>query len=354
MNAKYMIDSKNIMVLGKLLQVLLVLTLFLLVGCGGGGGGSQSGGSQSGFVIAAQDYQGFTSNNGDSWSTVVGTPLNTNTFGVGVGEGYVLWSGEGVNGYGVYRTDSPLSTDSFERIENLSAGTSSTVYEVAYGNGIFVTVGNAGTVTPDSAIWNSPDGINGWQVNTIPGNTTGTIFRVSFGSGYFFVPCDVIVGQSVHRLCTSIDGVTWETRDMPMATSIRDVASNNSELIAIGSKLSDSAFWTSNDGISWQMGGDLPNGFANAIAYGNGTWVAVGGVTSADIWYSTDGISFTKVNLAGAYLNDVTFGNGIFMAVGQNGRVITSSDGLSWEEKGAPSDEFTTYTVSLYQVAYRP
>ena len=66
-----------------------------------------------------------------------------------------------------------------------------------------------------------------------------------------------------------------------------------------------------------------------AAAYGNGTFVVVGGGSAH--MYSKDGISWTAISaLDGKYLYDVAFCKDRFMAVGDSGISYYSFDGISW------------------------
>ena len=78
----------------------------------------------------------------------------------------------------------------------------------------------------------------------------------------------------------------------------------------------------------------------NAVAYGNGRYVAVsgyyvqGGFKDAGyVTTSTDGITWTtpkKLASSDNVFNDIKFLNGKFVAPGSYGRVMTSTDGINW------------------------
>jgi hypothetical protein len=72
----------------------------------------------------------------------------------------------------------------------------------------------------------------------------------------------------------------------------------------------------------------------NAIAYGDGKFVAVG--EDKKMAYSQDGITWTAVNNKAINFNfeDITYGNGKFVAVGYygEGKIAYSSDGVNWIE----------------------
>jgi len=67
------------------------------------------------------------------------------------------------------------------------------------------------------------------------------------------------------------------------------------------------------------------------VAYGNGTFVAVG--LNSTILTSPDGVNWTQRTSGTSdvlLLKDVTYGNGLFVAVGDYGALLTSSDGVTW------------------------
>lgn len=95
--------------------------------------------------------------------------------------------------------------------------------------------------------------------------------------------------------------------------------------------------YTSNDKINWGSssasiaGGTSP--FTTSVAYGAGVFVATTGNSAGRyIHSSTDGVTWTQRYSVGStnILNKVRFVNGVFIAVGANGQIITSTDGLLW------------------------
>ena len=72
----------------------------------------------------------------------------------------------------------------------------------------------------------------------------------------------------------------------------------------------------------------------NAIAYGNGKFVAVG--SGGKMAYSTNGINWTAVsnstfeNYTNPYIWSIAWGNGKFIAGGYGGKMAYSEDGITW------------------------
>ena len=68
-----------------------------------------------------------------------------------------------------------------------------------------------------------------------------------------------------------------------------------------------------------------------AIAFGNGRFVAVG--DSGRRIVSTDGITWTNDMTGGIdLLSGIAYGNGRFVAVGGSGRRVISTDGVNWTD----------------------
>ncbi len=111
---------------------------------------------------------------------------------------------------------------------------------------------------------------------------------------------------------------------------------------------------------NWHVRNSLPQGnVLGGVAYGNGTFVAVGDyndtrVVSGTIFTSPDGITWTSKNLGTALsLNVVAYGNGIFVVGGHSfdtdsGVILTSQDGATWTSV----DLGTNANVSLSSITY--
>ena len=111
---------------------------------------------------------------------------------------------------------------------------------------------------------------------------------------------------------------------------------------------------TSDDGITWAdntlpaaMGGNT----INDIEYGDGLWIAVGDggkmmrSTDADIWTATDvsAIFTTEVLFAIHYSDD----KDLWMVISTARKTATSSDGITWNQKGDFDASGTIQTIQL-------
>lgn len=188
---------------------------------------------------------------------------------------------------------------------------------IAYGNGVFVVVGNAS----GNAL--SADGGQTWQSYPMP---VQNYTSITFGGGLF-----VAVASGSALCLTSPDGVTWTQRTMPASSNWSAVAYGGGRFVALGAS-GVSAY--SLDGIIWVAGGATGIFSARwAIAYGNGIFVAVYSSASNSIAVSSpDGVTWTQRALPqSATWSAIKFGNGVFVAVGtSNTQPAISSDGINW------------------------
>jgi len=125
------------------------------------------------------------------------------------------------------------------------------------------------------------------------------------------------------NVTASNDDITWNTRYYGNA-KLSDVAYEKGIYVAVGDSIV-----TSSDGIIWTIRNNpvQSNSYFYKIAYGNGIFVAVGGL---NIITSSDGITWTKrAYNSNSDLYTITYGNGLFVAAG-NGITVTSTDGIAY------------------------
>ena len=122
--------------------------------------------------------------------------------------------------------------------------------------------------------------------------------------------------------------------DDPIAPEIPDTGDEDDPPVGQPeTPLTDGSLFTAqlNDDIMATVG----TGDWNAIAYGNGKYVAVG--EGSDIAYSENGTDWTIVRVpmtSASIYDDITYGNGKFVAV-QNGPgsgAVYSTDGITWSK----------------------
>ncbi|MBI5770412.1 MAG: immunoglobulin domain-containing protein [Verrucomicrobia bacterium] len=204
------------------------------------------------------------------------------------------------------------SPDATNWINRTNAG-GPTVNGIAYGGGVWVTVGNSGT------IYRSPDAV-AWTAITPP--TANNLTYVAWSGTTF-----VAVGAS-GTILTSADGNSWTTQTTGITDNLAGIAFLNGQFVAVGA---NSAVLTAPAaGTPW-----TPRTLGTAsvsllrVTYGDGTYLAVANNNSA-VFLSPDAVTWTRVvpprdvfSIGGT--SAATFGNGRFAVVADVGYVGTTS-----------------------------
>jgi len=215
---------------------------------------------------------------------------------------------------------------------------------IAYGNGKFVI--SEGNTIPKMAY--SSDGIT-WTVINNPFNTSGYIAPITYGN-------DKFVAAIGNKMAYSSDGVTWTyvtdadklfsfivNGSITTRGSISGIAFGNGKFVAGG----DDGYLpnrtlkiaTSSDGVTWTVVKADTFTILGQILYGNGKFVSWG--ENGILAYSTDGITWTDVPVtanpfyngtSSGTINAVAYGNGKFIAVSKS-MVAYSTDGATWTEE---------------------
>ncbi len=225
--------------------------------------------------------------------------------------------------------------------------------DVAYGNGMFVAVGDSNQA--GDSVFTSPDG-NIWAAEDSGG--AKYLGSIAYGHGQFVaVRTRAAAGfGKVSYVFTSPDGHTWTSQDPPtLGFNVEwgRIAFLNGQFLAPGD------FWApdgvtylgnlavSPDGDNWtfQTIADRHSTFFEmvcgnglCVAVGQTYWASSGGLTAGAIFSSLDGTGWTRRD-SGFHeaLESVVYGNGQFVAVGSrfntNGTILTSTNGLSWTKQ---------------------
>jgi hypothetical protein len=126
-------------------------------------------------------------------------------------------------------------------------------------------------------------------------------------------------------------GETWTLRSSGGLYDLRDVATDGAILVAVGDS---GRIITSDSGINWTLRTSPTKGYLSGVAstsaYG---FVAVCSFAGGDtILFSPTGTSWTARTTSSTTgnLNEVMGFSATLMAVGCNGRVFTSTNGVSW------------------------
>jgi hypothetical protein len=239
------------------------------------------------------------------------------------------------------------ATESGTPIAYTDGGTGTHSWQIAMSSdGLFVTVGNVGTILTSS------DGIS-WTERT--SGTTNNLYGVTYGGGLVLT-----VGDN-GTILTSSDGSTWTSRTSGITNNLYGVTYGGGLFVTVGD---NRTILTSSDGTTWANTSankrttlryfskpDAPHLYG--VTYGDGLFVTVGG--DATIFTSSDGTTWTEngQNLKsnwgdGQYFKAVTYRNKLFVLVGRNGKIMNSPDGITWKERKAGT------TNNLMGVTYSP
>ena len=209
---------------------------------------------------------------------------------------------------------------------------------ITFAAGQFVAVGTKG----NNRVMTSPDGKK-WTLRVAAEMNYWN--AVAYGNGKFVA----VAGDGTNRVMTSPDGITWTAQQAASASRWQAITFGNGLFVATAQN-GTSQIMTSPDGITWTAR-STPNfsvsRFWMSVTYGNGVFVTTGNCSGGSgtecVMTSPDGITWTKRNAsAEGSWNGVTFGNGVFVAVSSDGAkniAMTSPDGITWTTRDIPAGE---------------
>jgi len=137
-----------------------------------------------------------------------------------------------------------------------------------------------------------------------------------------------------------LDRIIWENDAQVTSATWGDIAYGNNRYVAVGN--TTTPIYSSN-GLNWLPSPtELPYSQDwNAIEFGLNNFVAFADGTS-DAAYSSNGLNWTGVTVPYIFYKDVAYGSGTFVAVGHNSSVaaVSKDDGVTWtgESFGASAD----------------
>ena len=195
-----------------------------------------------------------------------------------------------------------------------------------------------------------------WVSQTIPGTHTNRTLRGIEYNGTQFVCVGDSVENGFASILTSPDGIAWTAAPDTTSKNLRGIAFSPTLWIACGE---DETILTSADGITWlpqtvpPPPPPNPRRLLSDVAYGGGKYVAVGG--AGKIIVSSDAISWSDATTVPiqAFLQSVAYGGGKFVAVGVSGTIMHSADGLVWTAASAGTSTFlnrVTYANGLFVI----
>ena len=324
----------------------------------------------------------YTQNGGTSWKKQIwifgGSDYYPNTNLWQLSEEFILTSMTyGTNGFvGVGYTGNSLeyhpgvimtSAMGTNWIEMPSTTSLNGLSGVAYGNGLYVAVGDYGeiVVSTNAVDWTELNAPHRNAIIAMAANTNNLCIALSLNAWYnwgfpnfrvlvstngsnwksartrFELPvitdltCDGnrFVGVSGATIYTTIDGYDWQTVS-GFTNALNGVRYLNGQFFAVGD---NGAIYKSADGTNWSNQTITTTGAFDGVAYGNGFYLTAGTIAAT----SPDGSNWTLCSSnPPTRVSRMTFGLGIFVASGycqpigylmQTGPILNTTDGVNWQ-----------------------
>ncbi|MCL2094278.1 MAG: hypothetical protein FWH12_08835 [Treponema sp.] len=287
-----------------------------------------------GMIVLSCD-NGATSTNGTddgsnpngSWRDATISTFNGDIYGFAYGNDTFVAVGGSTGNPQIARSTNNGTSWTVINIES-QTGSGNNPSAIAFGNGKFITMGSL-----LQAHW-STDGA-GWT-------DVGSYYIgqcIIHNDGVFIIGRD----SGVDRLLDTSD--TWESVNMGSIyhdTRIRNIAYGEGTFLTVGGVVFNNnqrMARSTNKGASWTevtdstLGTILGNNNIQSMAYGEGTFIAVG--DGGKVVRSTDkGESWTEITSATFGTSDfrtIAYGKGIFIAGGDDGKMVSSTDnGSTW------------------------
>lgn len=206
------------------------------------------------------------------------------------------------------------NTNSWEKLQQQNENN---LNDIEYINGKFFAVGDKGTIIY------SEDSINWYSINPF---TEKNLFSISSNDEIL-----TLVGDD-GVIYTSKDGEIWKKRRLSTGEDLKEVKWYKDRFIAVGKGL---LILTSEDGISWKTVNKDPisDKSLNCITYSESQIICAG--TDASIYKSENTEQWELVaadipNVSLAEFKSGVFFNGNFVLTGTNGIILSSNDGMNW------------------------
>jgi len=258
------------------------------------------------FVAVGANGTVLTSPDGVVW-TQRPTPTTETLWGLKYGCGRFVVAGH----KGVILT----STDGIDW-EASPSGVSAHLTDVAFAGETCVVVGNFNTILT-SLCGESP-----WTLRPVA--TTNHFQDVTYGGGHF------VASGTLGLIASSPDGINWTVQNSGSTNGVPMTAYGNGVWLVGGA---GGIILKSTNLVDWDQTVPVPlpepNGHLAGASFANGRFVLVGGVrngmTGGVVLVSTNGSDWV-LEEAGDFpvLYDVAFGAGTWVAVGENGAVLRS------------------------------
>lgn len=249
--------------------------------------------------------------------------------------------GAGVYVFGASASGTTRATTDFVTYSaNVGTIGSAAVSGLAFGASKFVATNNA-----TGTIYTSANGINWSTSATIAGMSSITALR--FVNGLFFVT------GATGAYSTSTDAITWSAVTTPFGNkAITGLVFANGVYTAA---FNDGMVGTSTDAITWSTQTSAVAAAAGGLIYDGSNYYMSG---DGYLQTSTNGTAwsvFSNLSLDSAdQIQNLNFASGLFLAGTSQGKVLTSTDGLTWVTNSTATTSSigaVNYAAGIYLVS---
>jgi hypothetical protein len=297
----------------------------------------------SGLVITSTNAIQWTSRTSGNTSTIYGLAYNNG-----------IYTASGVSG------TTRSSTDAIIWVLRTSGFGSTSIFNSAAGNDIFINVGNNGTITTSTQFLLSSYGVGAllqastdsitWTARTTSLNTQ-TITSLGFGGSYVFAHGTNYMNQ-VGFLNVSTDNIIWVLRTSGFgSTAITGFGYGASSPTAYYVAFGNNQLNASTDTITWAARTTrFVANVVNAFVYGD-NYIAAG--ASGILSYSTDSITWTlrTSGFGTTNISSLVYGNSVYVAGGDAGTLRISTDAIVWERRNSGFGT-TAINALIYGTSY--
>jgi len=188
------------------------------------------------------------------------------------------------------------------------------------------------------------------DVSSVFGTDAGAIEAITFGNGKFVAGSK---NGKMASLSTTNGGITWNIEaSWNIENVFNDIFDSQSYLNAIAygngkfvASASKGQIASSTDGLRWKT--IKVNSGSNTIAYGNGKFITCG----TEILTSTDGETWTTVCYSPFSIDSIAYGNNMFVACGNDYKIAYSTDdGTTWTVVNVSN--IFRHDLGVYTIAY--
>lgn len=255
-------------------------------------------------------------------------------------------------GYSTYYAvaDNPL-TSTFIKSTDSTTWTTGTFpvsdywKKIVYANGRFISIATQQALT-------LTDGSSTWSISNTFGTTS--LNDIAYGNGAFVVVgSDNYEGSSIYR---STDGTTWaQVGPQSAGNNWQAVTYGGGKFFATQGSQGEGIYYgiSSTDGITWTNVTTLPYGQWNNVTFGNGKFVVLADQPSTAI-SSTDLSTWTSAPLpADIQTTSIKYALGKFLVTGMfTNSIFYSTDGVTWTAAAISETSQNVYSTISGNINY--